>query len=159
VAGDPRDSAALAAALPGHDAVLSALGLPARQALRPHTLIADCATATVRAMATAGVTRLGIVSVAVLFPEKGLRFAFFRWFLRHIAHDMTAMEATVRASGLDWTIARPPRLVQSAETTYRARRDALPPGSMVTSFRAVANFLIESVEQHSHSHEIVGLAR
>ena len=72
VAGDPRDRASLTGALPGHDAVLSAIGPHPREAFRPSTLVADCARATVDAMAASGVTRLGIVSAAVLFPEKGV---------------------------------------------------------------------------------------
>src|SRR6266540_6835666 len=39
VPGDPLDADALARALPGHDAVLSALGVPPRRAFRPHTVV------------------------------------------------------------------------------------------------------------------------
>ncbi|HZF39124.1 MAG TPA: NAD(P)H-binding protein, partial [Blastocatellia bacterium] len=78
VRGDPLRPETIAAALPGHDAVLSALGPPPREAMRPSMLLADCARATVEAMATSGVSRLAIVSAAVLFPEKGLYFAFFK---------------------------------------------------------------------------------
>ena len=79
VGGDPRRAESIAAALPGHDAVLSAIGPHPRDALRPSTLVTDCARATVDAMTASGVARLAIVSAAVLFPEKGLYFAFFRW--------------------------------------------------------------------------------
>jgi NAD(P)H-binding len=33
-----------------------------------------------------------------------------RRFLKHVFSDFVAMEKIVRASGLDWTIVRPPRL-------------------------------------------------
>jgi len=159
VRGDPLRPATIAAALPGHDAVLSAIGPPPREALRPSTLLTDCARATVEAMAESGVYRLAIVSAAVLFPEKGLYFAFFKWFLRHHARDLRAMEDLVRASGLEWTIARPPRLTNSPEVKFRALRDALPPGSRAMSFRSVASFMLEAVERRSHVGEIVGLGR
>ena len=159
VRGDPREEAAIAAALPGHDAVLSALGAPPRQAFSPHTLVGDCAKATVGAMTKAGLGRLLLVSAAVLFPEKGLSFAFFRWFLQHIASDLRAAEEALQSSGLDWTIARPPRLTRSPEVTFRALSGGLPKGGSVTSFRAVATFLLDAAEQHGHSREIVGLAR
>jgi len=55
VRGDPRDPATMAAALPGHEAVLSAIGPPPREALRPSTLLTDCARATVEAMTASGV--------------------------------------------------------------------------------------------------------
>jgi putative NADH-flavin reductase len=159
VRGDPRDREALAAALPGHDAVLSAIGPAPRDALRPSTLLADCAVATVAAMTTAGVERIAVVSAALLFPLQGLRFAFFRWMLQHHLRDLRAMEDAVQASRLAWTIARPPQLTRSPDASFRALRDALPPGSYVTSFRSVAAFMIEAVEQRTHLHEIVGITR
>lgn len=119
----------------------------------------DCASSTVDAMQRAGVTRLAIVSAAVLFPEKGLFFAFFRWLLKHHARDLGGMERIVQSSGLDWTIARPPRLTKSPDVHVRALRSALPPGGRTASFRSVAAFMLDAVERQSHSHEVVGLAR
>jgi putative NADH-flavin reductase len=161
VAGDPRDTAALATALPGHHAVLSALGPPAREALRRGSaLLTECAAATVAAMTTAGVARLAIVSAGVLFPEpRGITFAFFRWLLRHHARDLATMEAIVDGSGLAWTIVRPPRLVEVADDAYRAERDALPAPVRTTSFRAVAAFMLDAVERRAHIAEIVGVSR
>jgi putative NADH-flavin reductase len=159
VQGDPRCSEAIAAALPGHDAVLSAIGPHPREAFRPSTLLADCARATVEAMAVTGVTRLTIVSAAILFPEKGFYFAFFRWLTKHHARDLLAMESIVKSAGLAWTIARPPRLTKSSDASFRALRDALPPGSRALSFRAVAAFMLDAVERRSHVAEIVGLGR
>lgn len=157
VPGDPLHSDAIAAALAGHDAVLSTIGPSPREAFRPSSLVADCARATVAAMAATGVARLAIVSAAVLFPEKGLYFAFFRWLLRHHSRDLLSMEGIVKASGLAWTIARPPRLTNSPGTGFRALPGALPPGSRALSYRSVAAFLLETVEQRSHIAEIVGL--
>jgi len=156
--GDPRSVDALAQALPGHAVVLSALGVRPPQAFRPHALVEDCAASTVAAMTRAGVKRLVLVSAAVLFPVKGLRFAFFRWLLQHIVRDLDAAEQIVRATDLDWTIARPPRLVERTDERYRATRDALPAGGFSMSFRAVAAFMLDAAEQRTHLHEIVGLA-
>ncbi len=159
VRGDPRHPETIAATLPGHDAVLSAIGPHPRDALRPSTLLTDCARATVEAMTASGVGRLAIVSAAVLFPEKGLYFAFFRWLTKHHARDLRAMEDIVQASGLAWTIARPPRLKKSPEVSFRALRDALPPGSRAMSFRSVAAFMLDAVERRSHIAEVVGLGQ
>jgi putative NADH-flavin reductase len=159
VPGDPRSREQLTAALPGHDAVLSALGPNGTRALRPNTLLAECARSTVEAMLASGVRRLAVVSAALLFPEKGLQFAIGRWVLKHHLRDLTAMEAVVQQSRLDWTIARPPRLTKSSHLDYRAQRDALPPGSYATSFRSVAAFLLDAVEGRAHEREVVGLAR
>ncbi len=69
--GDPHSVAELRAALPGHDAVLSALGPPG---LGRTTLLGDCAPSTVAAMQAAGVRRLLVVSAAVL-PGRPIRLA------------------------------------------------------------------------------------
>jgi len=156
--GDPRRADELATALAGHDAVISALGVRPPGAFRPHTLVQECAASTVAAMTMTGVRRLVLVSAAVLFPEKGLRFAFFRWLLKHIARDLGTAEEIVRATSLDWTIARPPRLVEKPAASYRSRLDALPAGGFTMSFRALAAFMIDAAEHGSHVRETVGLA-
>jgi hypothetical protein len=69
------------------------------------------------------------------------------------------MEDIVRASGLAWTIARPPRLTRSPDTSFRALRGALPAGGRAMSFRSVAAFMLGTVERRSHVADIVGLAR
>lgn len=159
VAGDPLQPALLAATLPGHDAVISTLGPPSREALKPSTIVADYARGLIAAMQTAEVPRLAIISAAVLFPLRGPVYAFFRWLLRHHARDLAAMERQVRDSGLAWTIARPGRLVESADEQCRAATGAYPVHGRTMSFRAVAGFLVDAVERHDHVREIVGLAR
>jgi putative NADH-flavin reductase len=159
VRGDPRRPETIAAALPGHDAVLSAIGPHLPDAFRPSTLLTDCARATVDAMSASGVARLAIVSAAVLFHEKGFYHAFFRWLTTHHARDLRVMEQVVQTSGLAWTIARPPRLTKSPESGFLALRDALPHGSRAMSYRSVAAFMLDAVERRSHVAEIVGLAR
>jgi len=71
-------------------------------------------------MTRAGVKRVVLVSAAVLFPEKGLYFAFFRWLLTHVRRDLGTAEEIVRATSLDWTIVRPPRLLNRAEKRIAA---------------------------------------
>lgn len=157
--GDPHRVDQLARALPGHDVVLSALGVRPPGAFRPHTLVEECAASTVAAMTRAGVRRLVLVSAAVLFPERGLRFAFFRRLLKHIMRDLESAEQIVRATPLDWTIARPPRLIDRPDEQYRTALGALPAGGFSMSFRAVAAFALDAVEQGTYVHEVVGLAR
>jgi uncharacterized protein YbjT (DUF2867 family) len=99
-----------------------------------------------------------LVSAAVLFPEKGLRFALFRWLLTYVMRDLGTAEEIVRATSLDWTIVRPPRLIDRSDEAYRSRLDALPVGGFSMSFRAVAAFILDAAEHHTHVHEVVGLA-
>jgi putative NADH-flavin reductase len=159
VKGDPHDVDALAAAMVGHDAVFSALGVQPPKAFRPHTLVSECAATTVAAMTRANVRRFYLVSVAVLFPIPGLLYAFFRWMLKYIARDLAAAEEVVRATPLDWTIARPPRLFNGSDEHYLACVGALPDGGRAMSFRAVAKFMLDAAETSTYKREIVGLAR
>lgn len=159
-AGDPRDVGGLRAAMAGHDAVFSAIGAPVQDALRPGTLHTECATAAVAAMVSAGVPRLALVSAAVLFPEpSGFPYGLVRWLLRHLARDLSTMEAVVAGSDLAWTVARPPRLVAGDDARYRAAVGALPPDGRSVSFRALATFLVDAVERETYLGEVVGVAR
>jgi putative NADH-flavin reductase len=157
VKGDPRNAAQLSAALPGHDAVLSALGPsgPGRT-----TVNSDCARSTVGAMQAAGVRRLLIVSVAVLFEDQGPLFWLFRkTLLRNITHDSAEMERAVTASGLDWTIVRPPSLTNGPLTgRYAIEDDRMPRGGHSVSRADVAQFLLNELERGAHVRRMVGMA-
>jgi len=156
--GDPRNVHEMARVLPGHDAVLSALGVRPPQAFRPHTLVQECAASTVGAMTRAGVKRLVLVSAAVLFPGKGLFFDFFRFILTQVRRDLGNAEEIVRATSLEWTIVRPPRLINTADDIYRSERDVLPASGYSISFRAVAAFMLDAVEQRMYVREVAGVA-
>ena len=156
--GDPRNVHEMARVLPGHDAVLSALGVRPPQAFRPHTLVQECAASTVGAMTRAGVKRLVLVSAAVLFPGKGLFFGFFRFILTQVRRDLGNAEEIVRATSLEWTIVRPPRLINTADDIYRSERDVLPASGYSISFRAVAAFMLDAVEQRMYVREVAGVA-
>ena len=157
--GDALEVERLTEALLGQDAVVSALGLPAKQALRPSEFMAESMASTVAAMKRAQVQRVAVVSAAVLFPMRGLFYAFFRWVLKHHARDLSAMEHVLQATDLDWTIARPPRLVSGPEAAPRIVVGGLPVSARAISFRSVAAFLLDCVEHDRHAREIVGLAQ
>jgi putative NADH-flavin reductase len=157
VRGNPRSEADLRAALPGHDAVVSALGPPGPGRT---TILRDGARTTVAAMKATGQRRLVVVSAAVLFPRSGALTAVLRaTLLRNVAEDSAAMERTVIDSAFDWTIARPPRLTNGPLTgRYRVEDGQLPHGRLVVSRADVAHFLLDEVECSRHSRQIVGMA-
>jgi putative NADH-flavin reductase len=162
VAGNPMNGDALAAALVGHDAVLSALG---PHGPGPTTLVGDCARCAVSAMHLAGVRRLLVVGVAVLFEDSGIFASILRrTLLRNIAKDSADMERIVMASNLDWTIVRPPRLTNGPLTgRYSVSDDHLPRraggGAAWISRADVAHFMLDEVTQRAHVRRIVGIAR
>ena len=133
---DVTHPAAIADAVAGRDAVISALGQTRRRqerkaAPRP-TLLADAARSITEAMRTAGSRRFVIVSASGPFADEGdgpaVRYVakplLGRTVFRVVWSDLVAMEEVVRASGLDWTLLRPPRLTDKPPTgRYRTRQD------------------------------------
>jgi len=153
--GNAMDENELFRAMQNHDAVVSTLG--PREVFKPSSMLHDSALATTRAMNRSGVKRLVVLSAAAHFPGILNRIASF--IMRNHMRDSLAMEAIVQASGLDWTIARPPRLTQEGYTTYRSREDAAPRMGFSLSRKAVAAFMLDAIEQRKHFHKIVGIAK
>ena len=153
--GDATDESQLSKAMQNHDAVVSALG--PREALKASSLLHDSALATTHAMNRSGVRRLLILSVAAHFP--GIPNRIVSFILRNHMRDSLAMEKVVQDSGLDWTIARPPRLTQEQYATYRSREGAAPQRGFALSRKAVAAFMLDAIEQKKHFQKIVGIAK
>ena len=153
--GNAMDENELFRAMQNHDAVISTLG--PQEVFKPSSMLHDSALATTRAMNRSGVKRLVVLSAAAHFPGILNRIASF--IMRNHMRDSLAMEAIVQASGLDWTIARPPRLTQEGYTTYRSREDAAPRMGFSLSRKAVAAFMLDAIEQRKHFHKIVGIAK
>ena len=160
VQGDLLNVQAVTDALAGHDAVLSAVGPPGPGQT---TIMRDSAKATVMAMKSAGVRRLLILGVAMLFDDAGILARLLRKIiLRNIANDAGAMELVVRRSGLDWTIVRPPRLMNGPLTGRYAIADGCLPNGAGRAARIsradVAHFLLDEAERPAHVGRVVGIA-
>jgi putative NADH-flavin reductase len=155
VKGDAMDEDELTRAMQNHDAVLSTLG--PRKPFKPSSLLRDSALATTRAMQRSGVKRLVILSAAAHFP--GIPNRIVSFILRNHIRDSLAMEEVVQSAGLDWTIARPPRLTEEENSGYRSREGAAPPRSFTLSRQAVAAFMLDAIEQKKHFRKIVGIAK
>jgi putative NADH-flavin reductase len=128
ITADVMDPAAIAAAVAGTDAVLSAIG---PRGGGPTTVSEASARSIVWAMEEAGVSRLVTISGSVVTDEgEGplMRFVLKPLVrattLRHVCADMRRAEGVVRSSALDWTIMRPPRLTGKPATgNYRTAVD------------------------------------
>jgi putative NADH-flavin reductase len=153
--GNAMDENQLFDAMRNHNAVLSTLG--PREIFKPNSMLHDSALATTRAMNRSGVKRLVVLSAAAHFPGIPNRIASF--VMRNHMRDSLAMEEVVQASGLDWTIARPPRLTQHDYATYRSREGAAPKMGFSLSRKAVAAFMLDAIERQKHFHKIVGIAK
>jgi putative NADH-flavin reductase len=153
--GNVTDESQLSEAMQNHDAVVSALG--PREVFKPSSLLHDSALATTRAMQRSGVKRLLILSAAAHFP--GIPNRIVSFILRNHMRDSLSMEKIVRANGLDWTIARPPRLTQENYSTYRSREGAAPRMGFTLSRKALATFMLDAIEQKKHFQKIVGITK
>jgi putative NADH-flavin reductase len=153
--GSAMDENQLCHAMQNHDAVLSTLG--PREVFKPSLLLQGSALATTQAMNRSRVKRLLVLSAAAHFPGIPNRIA--RFILRNHMRDSLAMEKIVQASGLDWTIARPPRHTQGQYTTYRSREGAAPKMGFTLARKAIAAFMLDAIEYKRHFQKIVRIAK
>jgi putative NADH-flavin reductase len=118
VEGDIQRADSIHAAIPGHEAVLSALGT---RSLGPTTLLSDAAREIVGAMQTHGVRRVIWQSSLGVGETRGRLGPVYNWLLiplllRHVFADKERQEAIIRATSLDWTIVQPAALTNGPLT-------------------------------------------
>jgi putative NADH-flavin reductase len=169
------DPAALEAAVAGADAVLSGLG--------PHSnadvgIAAPGTRSLVAAMQATGVRRIVVVSAAPVGtvaspgnPHPPTHDPGDGFFMRHlfsriaaamfgkVYDDLARMEDILRASGLDWTIVRPPQLTDKPLTgTYRTAVDRNLRGGSSVSRADVAQLMLRVLEQPETIKHTIGIA-
>lgn len=151
VVGGSTDPEAIAALLSGADAVVSALGPTGKQ---PH-LHTRTARALIDVMTTAGPRRFaGVSGAGIDVPGdlKAPKDKAISWLIRTLGGDVVkdkpAEYALWAASGLDWTLVRPPRLVDGPRSDRPLEHDAHRSTRSTTITRAdLGVFLIDVVEQ------------
>jgi putative NADH-flavin reductase len=159
--GDLLNSADLEEVIQGHDAVVSAFGPRVPISKADANLLQRFAVALTEAMPRAKVKRVVVESVAFLFKNSILppAYLFGRLFFSRLVDDASAMERIFGASGLDWTMVRPPELTDRPHTgNYRVREGHLPPFGFKISRADVADFMINLVENRSSVHKVVGVS-
>jgi len=153
VAADDR---AMARALPGHDALVSALGRG--RSLKSQGLITAAAPQIVLAMADAGVSRLIFLSaygVGGSAPAAPWPFRLmFRLMLADIYADKAVGEATIRRSTLAWTILAPVVLTDGPATgQYRVGADLAVRGLARISRADVAGCILRCIDDPASIHQ------
>lgn len=161
VAGDATDPDTVTEAVAGTDAAVMALGVRLRPAtlMRPVTLFSAATDALVPAMRTAGVQRLIAVTGFGAGDSRAkisrLEEIPFRMILGRAYADKDRQEATIRASGLAWTLVRPGVLTSGARTgRYRVLVEPHTWRNGLISRADVADFVAGQVD----ATELVGEA-
>lgn len=112
VQGDVLEAETVKRPVVGQDVVVSVLGV---HDLQPTTLYSQGILNIMAAMKTAGVRRLLCLSANGLDPgpwwQQHLAKPLLWRAFKHSYTDLVKMETAVKASGLDWTILRPPRMI------------------------------------------------
>jgi putative NADH-flavin reductase len=131
------DPDAIAPAVAGRDAVVSALG---HRAGGKSQVCAPGAESIIAAMRATGARRLVVVTAAGHivdsaddFVTRYLAKPVLRVLLRTNFADFARTDAIVSASGLDWTIMRPSRLTDAGHKPYRTAVDQTVRGGMSIS--------------------------
>lgn len=157
--GDLLNSAELAEAIRGHDAVLSGFGPRLPIAKTEKDLLHRFALSLTHAMHLAGVRRVVVESNAFLFKDSLIPHLFGRLFFPSIVVDVTAMERVLRESGLDWTIVRPVELTNKPFTgKYRVREDHLPGRKLTISRADVADCLVKTATDPALIGKLLGIS-
>lgn len=150
---DARDVAALTDAIHGVDAVISCLGhVRDKEAVADLAVLHDGAVALLTAMATAHVSRLVAVSAAGAYIQGDDPLSRFiakpivaRLF-GAVFPDTRAMEGAIRASGTQWTILRPSRLIAgTSRPTYRSGVDHAVWWHYSTTFDTVGRAAVDAL--------------
>ena len=161
---DLTDTDALRPALKDSDAAISGVGPRGRH----DGPIASSATrAILRAMQASGVQRFLAVSAAPVGPvPKGDSFLnrrilrpFISTLLRDLYADLAEMEDEIRHSTTDWTVIRPPKLVNKPLTgIYRTVLDGNVPRGYTISRADVAHAMLTMLNDPATRGRAVGIA-
>jgi putative NADH-flavin reductase len=150
VTADVMDPQSIAPLLPGHDAVLSALGPRPKG---PSDVMAASAASILQAMDESDVRRFVPVSVAGIHTRGDGPFTKYvvkpilQRILRESFADARRMEELIGASPLDWTIVCPPMLTDgSAKGTIRSNTEGTVRGGFTITRADVATYVLNAID-------------
>lgn len=161
--GDVRNPESLAAALEGADAVVSCLGVGGLFAAKKvGDLLSAGARNLLAAMQQRGVRRLVAVSSVGVDDDPTeewiYRHVLKPFFLKPLYDDMAEMERIIEASATDWTLLRPPLLIDKpARGRFRLHRGGNVPGARRLTRADLANFILDILASGDYPRERVGI--
>lgn len=162
VMGDVLAYADVLAAMPGHDAVLCALGTPSAQ----HDTLRSAGTRHIlQAMQTCAIQRFICLTTLGIGDSKAALPFLYKYILvplvlRHAFADSETQEQLIRQSPVAWTIARPGELTNGPQTgAYQHGFAATAKGLRIKIARAdVAEFMLRQLHEPTYLRQAVSLS-
>jgi putative NADH-flavin reductase len=152
VTGDFHSRESVAAAVPGHDAVIMTASASGPSGFKKNpTYFSSGTEFAIDAMKASGVRRLVVLSALGTGDSRPLMPVLVQklvldWILKPAFADHDRQEAMVRQSGLDWVIARPGRLTNGQGRGRYVAKDAIAKVPMSIARADVADFLVTATE-------------
>jgi uncharacterized protein YbjT (DUF2867 family) len=158
------DPEALLPVLAGVDAAISGVGPRAR---KDGPVASSATRGILRAMEASGVRRFVAVSAVPVGPvpageswvNRRIVLPFISALLRDVYADLAEMEDEIRRSTTEWTIVRPPKLVNKPLTgTYRTSVGGNVPRGYAISRADVAHAMLAVLDDPATLRQAVGVA-
>ncbi|HET7697811.1 MAG TPA: NAD(P)H-binding protein [Vicinamibacterales bacterium] len=159
VKGDVLDPEFVARAVPGHDVVVSALGIrythPWARRHSPDDFISRATANMVRAMTRGGVRRIAVISAAGVADSRPALNVMMRILLATsnvgVAYaDLERVEDILRPSGLDWMAVRPTTLTNRTPGAPARITDRFTATASIPR-EAVAAYIVSELEKPEFS--------
>jgi putative NADH-flavin reductase len=153
--------------LQDQDAVISAIGVRGGFfADKPTTLYSEGNASLLQAMGETGTTRAFFISASAVEISPVLPFLVrlvakyvIQKLLKYMYADLLRMEKIIKESRADWTIIRPPRLINKPVTgLYRFASNKFLKNALSISRADVAHFIINHVHDETTEHATVEIA-
>ncbi|XKE94758.1 SDR family oxidoreductase [Metaplanococcus flavidus] len=158
VQGDAFNAAEVAAAIAGHDGVVSCLG--SSQGMKKSTELQEMVKNIVGGMRQHDVKRIVYTASAGIYDElTGISGKLMMGMLKNALRDHRAAVDEIEANGLTYTIARPMGLTNGAFSgKYREASEGVPQKSMSISRADVAHFIVKALQDPQYENTSVGIA-
>ena len=162
VKGNILDAASVESAMPGREAILSALGI---RKLGKNTIISDGTKNILAAMKNQGIRRFVCETSLGVGESKGQTAWLFDrviqpFILKNVFDDKEVQEQMIRQSSLDWVIVRPSGLTNGVQTgAYKVWVGKPPKGLKNWISRAdVAEFMLKQLTDNQYLRNAVGIS-
>ncbi len=158
VQGDAFNKEEVAAAIAGHDAVVSCLG--SSQGMKKSTELAEMTKNIVDGMQTHHMKRIVYVASAGIHKEiPGMSGKIVMMLLKNALIDHRNAVNYIQVNELNFTIARPMSLTNDAFTgTYRESKETVPEKSRSISRADVAHFIVKALSDAQYEYTSIGIA-